>query len=79
MFVQLVSGSNCKSTWSCLLQRTVLLIILDHMVKMESLAHAQDNITAPAVFSYLAYFPHCALGNCVLISFNGFSEIYLVC
>lgn len=41
MFVQLVSSSN-----RTLLQRAPLIIILDHMVSMESLTRAQDNVTA---------------------------------
>lgn len=47
------------------------------MVRMESLAHVQDNMTVLAflICIFLCY----VLGNCVLISFNGFSEINPVC
>lgn len=40
-FVQLVSSSEYTA-----LQGALAIIILDPMVSMESLAHAQDNVTA---------------------------------
>lgn len=74
MFAQLVSSSNCT-----LLQGALLIIILDHMVSMESLTHAQDNMTALFVLGFFLkniVSATCLVIVCLLVLMGLVNEIF---